>query len=244
MTPGIQNGKQCREKGVNDMYESRVPIAATLLIVLGTPIVLATIPGPDAIISGCFSKDGGSLRVIDTALDTCTANESLLTWNQAGPAGLSGSQGPQGIAGPTGAAGLRGPSGPGGAAGAVGAAGTAGSVGSGGHAYFSFITNFGGLENQGKDVLSLNVPAGSYVVKASLSMIDTVGSDQNATCSLSTGDQNQVFLSSSDALSRLPMSLQDIANFGSPGTVTLHCQGFGVVINRANLAMITAPAIN
>src|SRR5215467_790289 len=108
---------------MNDMYKLRVSITPTLVILLGTSLTLATIPDPDGVISGCFSKSGGSLRIIDSALDTCTNSETLLTWNQPGPPGLPGSQDPQNLAGPTGAAG---PAGPGGSAGPAGATGSTG----------------------------------------------------------------------------------------------------------------------
>ena len=219
--------------------------SALVLILLATSVTLATIPGSSGVITGCFNKSGGSLRVIDTDFDSCSSNETLLTWNQPGPQGPIGPMGPQGVTGATGPTGPRGPAGPAGPTGATGAAGPAGPAGDGGQAYFAFITNFGGLENAGKDVLSINVPTGKYLVKASLSLTNAVDSAQNATCRLNTGDSSEDFLGGNgDAASRLPMALLDTADFTSPGTVTLHCQGFGAVISRANLAVIAASAIN
>ena len=107
------------------------------------------------------------------------------------------------------------------------------------------ITNLGGLENAGKDVLVLNVPAGLYCVEASLSLTNAVDSDLNAQCALSTGDQSQDFLGGNgSAASRLSMALLDVPNLNAPATITLHCQGFGIIITRANLAAIPASALN
>lgn len=226
-------------------------VAAALVLILFAAVTLATIPGPNGVVSGCFSKNGDSLRILDTALGTCSSNETLLTWNEPGPQGPIGPQGPQGVAGPPGATGARGPAGPAGPTGETGptgppgSAGPAGPAGDAGQAWFKFTTNFGGLENAGQDILSLNVPAGLYLVKGSLSLINAVDSNQNATCTLSTGYKTEAFLGGNgDAASRLSMSLIDVVAFNSSGTVTLHCQGFGVIINRANLAMVSTSAVN
>jgi hypothetical protein len=94
--------------------------------------------------------------------------------------------------------------------------------------------------------VSLNLPAGQFVVNASISLFNAVTSDQNATCSLSTGDQNQAFLAGLpfNPGQSLSMSLLDIATLTSPGTVTLHCQGFGIIAERANLTAESVSAIN
>ena len=58
--------------------------------------------------------------------DSCGLNGTLLTWNVAGPQGLTGPQGPigpAGVAGPTGVAGSAGPAGPLGPVGSAGATG-------------------------------------------------------------------------------------------------------------------------
>jgi type VI protein secretion system component Hcp len=54
----------------------------------------------DAVIRGCVGNNGG-LRII-AAGDSCKNNESLLTWNAAGPSGLTGPAGPTGPVGPAG----------------------------------------------------------------------------------------------------------------------------------------------
>ncbi len=62
--------------------------------------------GPDTVIRGCVGNNGG-VRIIGPS-DSCKNNESLLTWNAAGPAG---SVGPIGPTGPIGATGPQGPAG-------------------------------------------------------------------------------------------------------------------------------------
>lgn len=80
-------------------------------------------------------KSGKALRVIDSADDGCSRNETPLSWNQTGPQGDTGPQGPTGATGAQGPTGSRGPigetgpAGPAGPAGSVGPAGPAGSQG-------------------------------------------------------------------------------------------------------------------
>jgi hypothetical protein len=62
----------------------------------------ATIPGSDGVIHGCYTKSGGTLRVIDASVTTCKDGETSLNWNQAGVPGPPGPQGEQGPPGPPG----------------------------------------------------------------------------------------------------------------------------------------------
>src|SRR2546423_12161719 len=73
---------------------------AALLVVGGT--ALATIPGSDGVIRGCYAKKDGPLRVIDAAASQCKPSESALSWNQRGQKGARGPQGPGGYDGQTG----------------------------------------------------------------------------------------------------------------------------------------------
>jgi hypothetical protein len=77
-------------------------IALALLFVVGSTVALASIPDSDGLISGCYAKVGGDLRVIDAASSSCKSNEIKLEWNQQGPqgeSGLEGEQGPPGLSG-------------------------------------------------------------------------------------------------------------------------------------------------
>jgi hypothetical protein len=102
-----------------------VALAVGLVAVLvGGGVALATIPGSGGVISGCYAKSTGSLRVVDASTAQCKGGEVPLTWNQTGPQGLKGdtgvqgtkgdqgAQGPQGVKGDTGPIGLTGPTGP------------------------------------------------------------------------------------------------------------------------------------
>jgi hypothetical protein len=122
---------------------------AALLVVSGA--ALATIPGSGGVISSCYTKRGGVLRVIDAASASCRATESRLDWNVAGPQGEAGPQGlagPRGLAGPQGEAGPAGPAGPRGEAGPQGPQGPAGGL-SGYEVRYSDVIVPPGRENSG-----------------------------------------------------------------------------------------------
>ncbi len=71
-------------------------------VLLASVVAVASIPDSNGIINGCYNKTNGSLRVIDTASDTCRHNETAISWNQTGPQGPVGPQGPAGPQGPPG----------------------------------------------------------------------------------------------------------------------------------------------
>ena len=78
-------------------------IAGLCLALLLGSAALAAIPGAGGVITGCYDKRSGAMRVIDAqAGKTCTKDELKLTWNQLGPQGpqgLKGDPGPQGLQG-------------------------------------------------------------------------------------------------------------------------------------------------
>jgi hypothetical protein len=73
-------------------------------------VAYATIP-TNGVISACYTKSGGSLRVIDSTTGTCSSRETSLAWNVQGAKGDPGATGPAGPAGPAGATGAQGPAG-------------------------------------------------------------------------------------------------------------------------------------
>ena len=86
--------------------------AATAIVVSGS-FAIAAIPNSSSkVITGCFLKTSGTLRVIDKqAGKACKTTETELFWNQQGPKGdigLTGPAGPKGDAGSNGAAGAPG----------------------------------------------------------------------------------------------------------------------------------------
>jgi hypothetical protein len=64
----------------------------TALLVAGG-IAYATIPDSSGVIHGCYSKSGGSLRVIDASVTNCKSTETALGWNQSGAPGPPGPPG-------------------------------------------------------------------------------------------------------------------------------------------------------
>jgi hypothetical protein len=88
-----------------------VAIGAVAGMLLAGGVAFATIPGTGGLISGCYEKRIGILRVIDKeAGKPCTSFETPISWNQQGPQGLQGPKGdpgPQGPVDPTLAAQIR-----------------------------------------------------------------------------------------------------------------------------------------
>jgi hypothetical protein len=61
-------------------------------------IAWATIEPPNGVITACYQKNNGQLRVVGAG-ESCNPAELALQWNQTGP---QGAPGPQGSRGPTG----------------------------------------------------------------------------------------------------------------------------------------------
>lgn len=107
--------------------------AALAVLALGG-FAYGAIPNSSSdVISGCYQKQNGKLRVIDAqAGEACDQGELSVDWNRTGPRGLQGDPGPagpQGPAGPTGAQGAAGPQGLQGPTGPQGPQGPAGQRG-------------------------------------------------------------------------------------------------------------------
>jgi hypothetical protein len=84
----------------------RRPTAPFVLSVLALVAALggvaySAIPDPMGVIHGCYTNQGRTLRVIDSA-ESCLGSETALNWSQQGPAGPAGAQGPEGPQGPPG----------------------------------------------------------------------------------------------------------------------------------------------
>jgi len=136
----------------------------------------AAIPGPAGIIHGCYNKHSGQLRVINTAVGArCRRREGALNWSETGPPGPRGGGGPAGKTGKTGATGKTG------LTGQTGAQGPS-------NAYTASQTGVLALAAGAKEVLSLSLPAGKYVVTASVDLANEdskgSGNTEKATCVL------------------------------------------------------------
>jgi hypothetical protein len=62
-------------------------IALTALIVAVGGVAYATIPDSSGTIHGCFQKRGGDLRVVESASD-CRSSEQTISWNAGGESGV------------------------------------------------------------------------------------------------------------------------------------------------------------
>jgi hypothetical protein len=76
-------------------------VAMVLVVIAGVGIAAAAIPDSGTgVITACYQKQRGMLRVIDAeAGDSCRNSEQQLSWNQQGPQGPPGPAGPPGISG-------------------------------------------------------------------------------------------------------------------------------------------------
>lgn len=86
-------------------------IALTAVVAVAGGMVVANIPAANGTITGCYHKNNGQLRVVESA-SQCNPSELALTWQQQGPPGPQGPIGPQGATGPQGLTGPAGPQGP------------------------------------------------------------------------------------------------------------------------------------
>ena len=138
------------------------PLAALLL--LASPAA-ATPGSTTGVISGCYQKSDGRLRVIDTESGAqCHGGEIALQWGLIGPQGAPGPAGPQGSTGETGATGDQGPVGP-------------------SNAY----TNYGEPQTIGHDltqtVASVTLPAGRFTLSGTVEIRSVPGATAYMTCS-------------------------------------------------------------
>jgi hypothetical protein len=203
--------------------------AIATVLMLGVAITRATIPAQNGVIAGCYQKEVGSLRVIDSPAQVCRSSELSLNWNQVGP---QGPQGPQGLQGPQGPQGVRGP---------IGLQGPAGQSGTS-HAYFARDSNLSGsLSGPGKDVITLNVPAGSYIVHFQAEYLNNDTDEQNLNCILG---QNAHMNVTAQRFAIGPIVLLDRADFAGAGTITAHCAGFKFDVFNPTLTAIKVDAIN
>ena len=112
-------------------YRRLLVLCAGAIVVVSVGVAYAAIPhSSTGVISGCYGKTTGILRVIDAqAGKHCLSFETPISWNQKGLKGDNGDPGAPGLAGLAGASGPAGATGPGGADGEAGAAGPAGPQG-------------------------------------------------------------------------------------------------------------------
>jgi hypothetical protein len=78
-------------------------VASIALFAAVGGVAVASIGSSGAVVHACYQRQGGDLRVIDTAklgfAGKCRATEKALSWNEQGPKGLPGATGTRGPAG-------------------------------------------------------------------------------------------------------------------------------------------------
>ena len=125
----------------------------------------------------CYSRSGGTLRVIDASVTTCKQGETSLSWKSQGGTGPAGPTGATGVAGPAGPTGPQGPAGIQGAIGPTGPQGVAGPAGADG------ISGGSGLD----------IPQLDTVVAHSSRSVGTLSDNtDNGRVTLSIGDVMQI----------------------------------------------------
>lgn len=77
-------------------------VTAVLLVLAAAGVAYASIPDAGGVIHGCYQKNNGQLRVIDTGKGQARNPSELgLTWSQTRPRGPTGATGATGATGPT-----------------------------------------------------------------------------------------------------------------------------------------------
>jgi hypothetical protein len=209
----------------------RIAVVAGASLVAAAGIAYATIPEGSGLIHACYLKSGGALRVIDSSVTNCKPTETSLNWNMQGtpgPQGAAGATGPAGPAGPAGPQGPQGPSGPGGPAGPQGERGPSD----------DYVRETGSRIDLPSGVLteiaSVDVPQGSYDVRASILLQSTATTAAHiTTCGIAVNGVN--FGGSSAVLAPTPsplgfdettLAVEAPVLAGSAGTttITLACE--------------------
>jgi hypothetical protein len=162
----------------------------------GGAVALAAIPDSSGVIHGCYQKNVGNLRVIDTG-DDCRPSEIAISWNETGPVGPVGPQGPKGDPGPkgdTGATGATGATGPKGDTGATGPKGDTGATGPQGPAGTDVAgqkcaagESVTGFDDSGNIICSAGCPSGQLTFHIVSSPIDTIENWPGGTQTQSSG---------------------------------------------------------
>lgn len=109
-----------------------------------------------------------------------------------------------------------------------------------GHLFLAKNDDGGGIQGSAQ-VVSLQVPAGSYFIMAKTSLANVDNSNQTAFCTLSTGDQSVLYL---PPFGEVVVAMQDYATFSASATITLTCNTFNGGFGDARLSATTVSGIN
>ncbi len=211
--------------------------AALAMVIAGVVAVPAgaqgapSVPADPNIIYSCYVPTSGTvyrIRTPDTRPDCGSPKHIMFFYNQTGPEGPQGPQGIQGVAGPTGTTGSTGATGPQGLQGVPGPTGPQGLVGPAGTATGGDVYE---SSNTGLGELTIQVPAGRYMVIGSAWVKNGDGVRQNVICSIQNGIVASRGLS---GVSGSDFNYSDIIPiFGTvampaAGPISVNCGGYGI----------------
>jgi hypothetical protein len=240
-----------RQRGLRIAFFSVVLVTGTL----AATVAFAQIPDSNGVIHACYHTGNGGIRVVDDPSE-CTSGEAPLEWYQTGAAGAQGPAGPQGPIGPAGVDGAQGAQGPqgspgvdgaqgaegpqgspgvdgvdgaDGADGAQGPQGPAGPPGAGGAGVGlgSSTTGPRRVRRRATVLERLQLPAGSYVLMAKVSLAQTSWHGTRVMCGLRAGgraDRASVRLAPSASASALTVDLMLSRTLSTPTTARLFCR--------------------
>ncbi len=202
------------------MRRSRAHLPSPALVLASVALAVAlggaawaAIPTAEGVIHGCYNKRSGQLRVINTAAHArCGRKEAELNWEEFGPPGPRGGGGARGATGPAGPTGPQGPS----------------------NAYAASQSGSLALSGTAKSVLSSSLPAGKYVLSASVKITNTnegAGEpSEQATCAIkavpalsSTPEASATVPSVNRSEASETVPLDGTLSLSAPETLELSC---------------------
>jgi len=234
-----------RHRGLRIAFFCVVLLTGTL----AATVAFAQIPDSNGVIHACYHTANGGIRVVDDPSE-CTSGEAALEWYQTGAAGAQGPAGPQGPAGVDGANGAQGAQGPQGAPGVDGADGAQGPQGApgvdgadgadgaqgpqgsagppgAGVGFASSTTGPRRVRRRATVLERLQLPPGSYVLMAKVSLAQTSWHGTRVMCGLRAGrraDRASVRLAPSASASALTVDLMLSRTLSTPTTARLFCR--------------------
>jgi len=199
---------------------------------------LATIPS-SGVITSCYLKSGGALRVIDDGVTGCKANETTLAWNVQGPQGPQGPKGDPGQPGATGAEGPAGPQGPQGPEGEKGDDGTPGVS----EAYLRAILGADVPEGGAQaEIVRVDLPAGLYALTTKGYMFAINELAQSGNCDLFVGathvDHAEWSAPRDLLFAREAVTLLGTANLSAPASVRVTCNTLDDLVTANRFAIL------
>jgi hypothetical protein len=135
-------------------------VAALLVVTAG--FVTAQSSADPNVIEACYDNKSGALRYLQSG--SCTAKETLKSWNIVGPQGPQGERGEKGLTGETGATGPQGETGAQGPIGPPGPQGLQGEKGDPGLSGYEIVESSSAFNTRGLKSVDARCPFGKTVI--------------------------------------------------------------------------------